>query len=808
MSLHLDDRHLHQRSLELAAMSVDFDLTRAEMGELEAHLAACPSCDRRVAALRTDARALGQPFELLPSSSVDAAVYAAIARRSAPPQRLLLMAAAALLLLGALAAGAVGASLLHDRQTLPTTDVPTAPVADASPGLDTVPAALGETWQTLDFPAYSAGGLIEAVAFDGVDFVGVGRGGCVPDFNDPTNCYGAAWTMAPDGAWVRTPDQPGLEVGLTVPTSGPEKGIFDVAMGPAGLVAIGQAYDDIGSGVWRSPDGKTWERFADVLGPRPSSMRLSAIAAGAGGYVIVGWMIDGYMPGNAAGPTAHAAAWASPDGVTWTRAKDSADMDVGPCFDTTEEPSCGGMLGVTPSGSGFVAVGQNRTGPAANATRPAAWTSPDGLAWTRSDGGLDFDGFLSGVTPGGPGLVAIGTICQSECYGTAAGGIAVTSVDGSTWSVVPVSGAIPLDHVAATGDEVFALGDANGSELQLWRSYTGVTWQRATGMPSPEGAGGYRGLDIAATADRIVVVGWANVGGEGEPFRNFAYMSPAIGSAAPTPTPSPSEPVATEVDPAVLLRVEVRPDVSAGRWPLMTVYSDGTVLRRADPDGLVTRLTPAGLELLLAPATDSGLFAKSGDIRDALGYDAGFETYTIDLRQGETMVRRSTTNVPKSTATRAEAEQIIALAEHLDSLGSWLPADAWNVGPASATPYIPSHYLLKITVVKDRPGVNDATWPLDVADLDWPLAGGLDTFGNPQEPPPLGAGSTSRCGVLTLAEAAAVQRVLKDAPLVPENRESLQADLSWKAAGSQVTVKLVPLLPDDPLDCAVDVNWP
>jgi hypothetical protein len=720
------------------------------------------------------------------------------------------MAAAAMLLLGALAAGAVGASLLQDRQTLPTTVVPTAPVADASPGPDTVPAVLGETWATMDIPAYSAGGLIEAVAFDGVNFVGVGRGGCVPDFNDPTNCYGGAWTATPGDAWIRTPDQPGLEVGLTVPTSGPEKGIFDVAMGPAGLVAIGQAYDDIGSAVWRSPDGKTWERFADVLGPRPSSLRLSAIAAGPQGYVIVGYVID-----SGSGPvaSARAAAWASPDGLTWTRAEDTADLDVGPCFDTGEEPSCGGMLGVTSTSSGFVAVGQARTGATGEGIRPAAWTSTDGLAWTRADVGLDFDGFLPDVTPGGPGLVAIGMICQPDCYGTAAGGIAVTSVDGSSWSVAPIAGASPLDHVAAADDQVFALGDANGSELQLWRSGDGVAWQRVTSMPSPDGASGYRGLDIAATADRVVVVGWAEVGGD-EPFRNFSYMSPAIGSAvtptptlSPSPSPSPSGPVATDVDPAVLLRVEIRPDVSAGRMPSMTVYRDGTVLRRADPDGRITRLTPAGLELLLAPATDSGLFAKSGEIRPDPGYAAGFVTYTIDLRQGEEMVNRSTTNVLLTPATKAESERIIALAERLDDLESWLPADAWDVGPASATPYVPSHYLLKVTAFKDQPGTVYPPQPLDVADVEWPLPGSLDGFGALQEPPPLGAGTTSRCGVVSLTEAAAVERSLAAAP-VTSGGELLQADLGWASSTSHVTVGLRPLLPDDALDCAVDLGWP
>ena len=138
-ALRLDDR-LHQHPLELAAMALDFDLTAAETSELETHLATCPTCARRVAALRADARALSRPLTLLPSTRVDEAVYAAIAGRQPRPQRLLLLAAAALLLLTMLGAVAVGAYLLRDLDTPPTTVTPTQPVAIVSPDPDASPA--------------------------------------------------------------------------------------------------------------------------------------------------------------------------------------------------------------------------------------------------------------------------------------------------------------------------------------------------------------------------------------------------------------------------------------------------------------------------------------------------------------------------------------------------------------------------------------------------------------------------------------------------------------------------------------------
>ena len=533
----LDDRRLHQRSIELAATAVDFDLTAAEAIELEAHLAACPTCARRAATLRADASTLGRPLPLLPSLRVDNAVYAAIARRPARPQRLLLLVAAAFLLVALLGTVAVGAALLRTREILPTTVVPQpnpTTVAVASGGPDTSrapdasPTLVGETWRTLDFRVYAPGVLIEAATFAGADLVGVGRGGCLPDLKAPTTCYGSAWMAATGEDWTHVPDQRGLEVSTSVGSSGVAKGIFDVATGPAGIIAIGSPDDGAGPGIWRSPDGRTWQRIK--LGFDVGDAHLTAVAADAQGYIIVGSVAAGLAT------NARAAVWTSRDGATWTRAADTADMDIGPCLDTGEVARCGGMLGVTQTGAGYVAVGQARSN-AGERSRPAAWTSTDGLTWTRSDAGLDFDGFLSGVTLGGRGIVAVGTICQPTCV-NASPGVAAISLDGSTWTFSPVAGATELQGVVHVGDggQLFALG-APGlvpeppAELELWRSADGVTWQVVPGLPSIPAAVAYGGADIAAADDRLVIVGWAEVSGAAG-LRNFAYVSPSAGSSA------------------------------------------------------------------------------------------------------------------------------------------------------------------------------------------------------------------------------------------------------------------------------------
>ncbi len=367
---------------------------------------------------------------------------------------------------------------------------------------------------------------MQAVTATEAGFVAVGLPVCARGA-EPTDCHVSVWTAPPAGPWTRTPDQSGLAVAYTPVPSGPQTGMLDVASGPSGIVAIGyaddRAFDGLGVAVWRSSDGQAWQRVR--VAPALFSARVSAVAAGEHGYVIVGDVIK-------KGLTAHAAAWTSPDGVTWTRAADTTAMDVGRCFDTGEEPDCGGMRAVAATADGYVAVGHVRTGPKSSAIRPAAWTSTDGRTWARSDAGMDFRGSLSGVTVGGPGLVAVGSICGSDCFGPGVGGVVATSVDGSTWDDAPVTAAAALQHVASVGARLFALGVKNQevdprAELQLWRSDDGVAWQRVTGFPSVPDAIAI-GADLAGAPDHVVVVGTAeSVKSSGaDVVEDFSYASP------------------------------------------------------------------------------------------------------------------------------------------------------------------------------------------------------------------------------------------------------------------------------------------
>ncbi len=560
MTVHdLPARPVHERSLELAAVALDFELTPAETAELETHLASCAACARQAAAIRADARDLGRPLGLLPSARVDAAIAAEIARRRSQPSRLVLVAAAALLALALLGAAAVGAYLLRTSQTAPVTVVPpTTPVAIASlhpsPSPAVPPVPPGDSWQAIEFGP-GPDGSIEDVTFDGANLVGVGRGSCVPVRAAPTQCYGASWKATTGEPFARAADQPGLEVGAAVGTSNPSAGIFGVASGTSGTVAIGYA-DDGRARVWHSIDGGTWQRATLDPGSPGAVARVGAITASPAGYVLVGWVVD------ADGTRARASAWTSTDGLIWTQAEDGPAMDVGECFETSEGPSCGGMVGVVATSSGFVAVGSDHLRAAGTEPgRPAAWTSPDGLHWVQSNVGLDFVGALSDVVVGGPGFVAVGTTCPPNCFERTANAVAATSVDGSSWTFRKVDGAVGPQHVASVGGRVFALGFLNRDvdpvgELQLWQTEDGVAWQRVTSLPSTTEYFG--GASLAASDGRLVVVGWQSVTGV-DGVQNFAYSSPPLtppgrtadASESPSPTTGSVAPSVTDVVPTV-----------------------------------------------------------------------------------------------------------------------------------------------------------------------------------------------------------------------------------------------------------------
>ena len=131
-------------------------------------------------------------------------------------------------------------------------------------------------------------------------------------------------------------------------------------------------------------------------------------------------------------------------------------------------------------------------------------------------GGVGFQ-TVGGVTAGGPGLVAVGSVGFSAAVST--------SVDGIEWSPVSpiesagdgVGGGARMSAVIAGGPGLVAVGSAGFVDqvAVVWTSVDGVVWSR---VPHDEAVfGGERHQDIesvVAAGPGLVAVGWAGPGGD------------------------------------------------------------------------------------------------------------------------------------------------------------------------------------------------------------------------------------------------------------------------------------------------------
>jgi hypothetical protein len=324
----------------------------------------------------------------------------------------------------------------------------------------------------------------------------------------------------------------------------------------------------------------------------------------------------------------------------------------------------------------------------------------------------------------------------------------------------------------------------------------------------------------AAVGLAMIAVAVAGCGTGASPGTSSAgaASSPVVASStspspdpSPSPSPDPTPPVPTAIDGELVLRADAVPDVTAGRVPGVSIYADGAVLLRGGDHGLVAKLTPEALDALWSEVLADPAI-RGDDIGPPPDWAAGFVSYIVQVRDGDRLVRRGVTNAyPADRA--AEAAAVMELVDRLQGLAAWLPDDAWLVAPGDATPWMPATYLLKVI---DWGYVPDMPLPVDVADVAWPLAEAPTEIGQPFElgypPDDPGAPRGSRCGVIDLATALAVQEALVPVAEALEDRipvrERSMADLAWAEAGSFLTISLAAQLPDDPADCSADISWP
>jgi hypothetical protein len=298
-----------------------------------------------------------------------------------------------------------------------------------------------------------------------VNAVGAGNGMQVAVGS--ANGYPAAWISANGGTtWNRahgqTPavlDRPGVQQ------------LTGVAYGPDGWLAVGGviAVAPPHPVVLTSGNGTTWAA-ADREPAFSQPGLVTEQAAANPGYVIVGY--------ESVGGRTTATAWYAAGLTGWQRAAVN-----------TPGTQNSQLRAVTASPRGFVAVG-------ADGTSAAAWTSPNGRAWTRQNVPLPVGAtraVLQHVASNARTVVAVGTALTTDGQQLP---FAASSADGGrTWaeSALPVpQGHASVTALTAAGNQFLATGTYGRTmghqDVVVWTSGTGSAWAAVT--PTGQGLTG------------------------------------------------------------------------------------------------------------------------------------------------------------------------------------------------------------------------------------------------------------------------------------------------------------------------------
>jgi len=261
----------------------------------------------------------------------------------------------------------------------------------------------------------------------------------------------AVWRHAANGTWSL--------VSATV-FGGLTGHLTSVAQGPSGWIAVGSANENgaVEPTVFGSADGVTWQTMTALTALAGSDAQFLGVAAGAGGYLVVGRQEIGNQ--------SYAAMWWSSDLTHWVTGDNNG----------TPGSFAAAAVAVT---DGFVAVGSENDG-------HTIWTSLDGQHWTAHDLAKP-----SGATTATLRSVALGQGGRFVAAGfaTSSAGdipIVVTSA-GAAAQVTQVvlrapNGPATVTAVTATSDGYVAVGQAGPANAQYavtWTSPDGLTWSPA-----------------------------------------------------------------------------------------------------------------------------------------------------------------------------------------------------------------------------------------------------------------------------------------------------------------------------------------
>lgn len=258
---------------------------------------------------------------------------------------------------------------------------------------------------------------------------------------------------------------------------------------------------------WRRPDGV----FTDAVAPfelygGPQAVSVGRVAASVSAASPATWLVSGNR-------TAGAAVWTSTDERTFALLDDDPALARDADVDTFAADQVHDGTAWTVVGNGALEGRVERV--------PLAWTSVDGLTWSRQelphgDGYADLERVV--VDPGEDGgLLAVGL--REDGFGV----WRRTGATGDGWSEDESFGLVAPEGVAFTGvsglattaDRTWA-AVSDGASYALWTGVDGEPW-RPVEVPVEPAAAGEQGLTVAASGATVLLL--ADDGGTGRVWR-------------------------------------------------------------------------------------------------------------------------------------------------------------------------------------------------------------------------------------------------------------------------------------------------
>lgn len=233
--------------------------------------------------------------------------------------------------------------------------------------------------------------------------------GTFSGYNDSVHPVG--WRLSDGGAWEYIESES--------PFFGECCGLFTVVAGGPGLLAMKHNFAVYSGETWLWTAESSWQETTPIKAADTGTSGTDLLDAvwANDKFIVVGVAAQVDIGGASEEWSTAASSWTSANGRTWQTTPPAAELEGAVMYSVSQAP-----------GATYVAVGCEQC-TLGQAGVPAAWTSLDGLTWTRVTMPANTGGVAHRVVPLASGLVAIGT--------GASGTLTWTSADGSSWQQGP-----------------------------------------------------------------------------------------------------------------------------------------------------------------------------------------------------------------------------------------------------------------------------------------------------------------------------------------------------------------------------------